>query len=257
MVEKKGPFFPNTVNTAKDVERMRIANPEEELSYVLDAIKITKKELGGRVPLIGFAGCPWTIFCYMIEGSGSKTFSKARKVLYTQPELAHTLLQKITESTIAYLKAQIKAGADLVQIFDSWAGILPPNQYEEFSMKYIRQICDAINEVPLTVFAKGAYFARAAMSQLNCNAIGLDWNMDIAESRHIIGHEKTLQGNLDPCSLYGSAVEVAQATRDMLDQFGTSKHIANLGHGVYPDIHPDMVKVFVETVQEYSTTLRA
>ena len=257
MVEKKGPFFPNTINTAKDVERMRIANPEEELSYVLDAIKIAKEELGGRVPLIGFAGCPWTIFCYMIEGSGSKTFSKARKVLYTQPELAHTLLQKITASTIAYLKAQIRSGADLVQIFDSWAGILPPDQYEEFSMKYIRQICDTVNEVPMTIFAKGAYFARASMSQLNCNVVGLDWNMDIAESRIIIGEEKTLQGNLDPCALYGSAVEVAQATRDMLDQFGTSNYIANLGHGVYPDIHPDSVKVFVETVKEYSTTLRA
>lgn len=257
MVEKKGPFFPKTINTAKDIELLSVANPEEDLSYVLDAIKITKNELGGRVPLIGFAGCPWTIFCYMIEGSGSKTFSKARKVLYTQPELAHNLLQKITDSTIAYLKAQIKAGADLVQIFDSWAGILPPYQYEEFSMRYIRQICDAINEVPLTVFCKGAYFARAAMSELNCNTIGLDWNMGIAESRSIIGYEKTLQGNLDPCALYGSAAEVAKATRDMLDQFGTTSHIANLGHGVYPDIDPDRVKVFVDTVKEYSATLRA
>ncbi|MEQ9299947.1 MAG: uroporphyrinogen decarboxylase, partial [Cyclobacteriaceae bacterium] len=229
MVEKKGPFFPTTISTAKDVDRMRVADPGSELSYVLDAIKITKKELDGRVPLIGFAGCPWTIFCYMIEGSGSKTFSKARKMLYTQPDLAHALLHKITESTIAYLKAQIRAGADLVQVFDSWAGILPPDQYEQFSMKYIRQICDAINEVPMTVFAKGAYFARTEMRGLNCNTIGLDWNMDIAESRAMIGHEKTLQGNLDPCALYGSAKEVAQATRSMLDQFGTSRHIANLG----------------------------
>ncbi len=257
MVEKKGPYFPTTINTTKDVERMRIADPENDLSYVLDAIKITKRELDGRVPLIGFAGCPWTIFCYMIEGSGSKTFSKARRMLYTQPELAHALLQKITDSTIAYLKALIASGADLVQIFDSWAGILPPDQYEEFSMRYIRQICDAIDEVPMTVFAKGAYFARAEMAELNCNTIGLDWNMDIAESRALIGHEKTLQGNLDPCALYGSSEEVAQATRHMLDQFGKTRHIANLGHGVYPDINPDRVKVFVDTVKEYSATLRA
>lgn len=256
MVEKKGPFFPNTISSAKDVERMRIADPEEDLSYVLDAIKITKKELDGRVPLIGFAGCPWTIFCYMIEGAGSKTFSKARKMLYTQPELAHALLQKITDSTIAYLKAQIKSGADLVQIFDSWAGILPPDQYDTFSMRYIRQVCDAIDEVPVTVFCKGAYFARHAMRQLNCNTIGLDWNMEIAESRKIIGDEKTLQGNLDPCALYGTTAQVADATKQMLDQFGNSRHIANLGHGVYPDINPDMVKVFVETVKEYSAKLR-
>jgi uroporphyrinogen decarboxylase len=256
MVEKKGPFFPSTIQSAKDVDRLIIADPEEQLSYVLEAIKITKKSLDGRVPLIGFAGCPWTIFCYMIEGAGSKTFSKARKMLYTEPELAHALLQKITASTIAYLKAQIRSGADLVQIFDSWAGILPASQYEVFSMRYIRQICDAINEVPLTVFAKGAFFARAAMSQLDCDTIGLDWNMGIAESRQIIGHNKTLQGNLDPCALYGSASEVANATREMLDQFGSSRHIANLGHGVYPDINPEMVKVFVETVKEYSATLR-
>lgn len=257
MVEKKGPFFPTTIKNKADIDRMQIARPEAELSYVLDAIKITKKELDGRVPLIGFAGCPWTIFCYMIEGAGSKTFAKARKMLYTEPGLAHALLDKITASTIAYLKAQIASGADLVQIFDSWAGILPPDHYEQFSMRYIRTICEAIDEVPVTVFAKGAYFARAQMRDLRCETIGLDWNMDIQESRKIIGHGKTLQGNLDPCALYGSSAQVAQATRDMLDQFGDSRHIANLGHGVYPDIKPDKVKVFVDTVKEYSTILRS
>ncbi|WP_143959629.1 uroporphyrinogen decarboxylase [Litoribacter populi] len=256
MVEKRGPWFPNTVNSPADLKKLRIADGHNDLKYVIDAIKITKKELNGRVPLIGFAGAPWTIFAYMIEGSGSKTFSKARAMLYTQPEFSHQLLQMITDSTINYLKAQIEAGADLIQIFDSWAGILPPYHYEEFSMKYIQQICDAINEVPKTVFAKGAFFAREQMAKLNCETIGLDWNMGIAESRRMIGDNKTLQGNLDPAALYGTAKEVETATKHMLDQFGTGRHIANLGHGVYPDIDPEKVKVFIETVKSYSSEIR-
>ena len=252
MVEKKGPYFPNTVNTDADLAKLKVANAEADLAYVLEAIKLVKKELAGRVPLIGFAGAPFTIFCYMIEGSGSKTFSKSRKMLYQRPDLAKALLQKITDSTIGYLKAQIAAGANLVQLFDSWAGILPAHQYAEFSLPYLAQICDAINEVPLTVFAKGAYFAREAIGQLNCQTVGVDWNMDIAETRKLVGPSKTLQGNLDPCALYGSISEVQSATKTMLDQFGFRKHIANLGHGVYPDTNPEMVKIFVETVKEYS-----
>lgn len=257
MVEKQGPWFPETVNGYDDFNKLKKADVESDLGYVLEAIKITKKELNGRVPLIGFAGAPWTIFCYMIEGQGSKTFSKARKMLYTEPLLADQLLQLITDSTIDYLKAQIKAGADIVQVFDSWAGILSPEHYQKYSMKYITQICDAINEVPVTVFAKGAFFARQEMRHLNCQTIGLDWNMDIQESRRLIGEEKTLQGNLDPCALYGSTVEIEKATRNMLDSFGTSRHIANLGHGVYPDTNPDKVKVFINTVKEYSAVMHS
>ena len=256
MVEKKGPWFPDTVGSHKDFSKLRKANVQADLGYVIEAIKITKKELAGRVPLIGFAGAPWTIFCYMIEGQGSKTFSRARKMLYNDPILADKLLQLITDSTIDYLKAQIAAGADIVQLFDSWAGILPADHYEKFSLKYIAQICDAIDEVPVTVFAKGAYFARPEMRNLNCRTIGLDWNMGIAESRRLIGENKTLQGNLDPCVLYGSNAEIEQATRKMLDAFGPNNHIANLGHGVYPDIDPEKVKVFVNTVKEYSASIR-
>ncbi|MEN7549523.1 uroporphyrinogen decarboxylase [Rapidithrix thailandica] len=252
MVEKRGPYFPETVSSEKDIQKLKVADVASDLGYVIEAIKLTKKELNGRVPLIGFAGAPFTLFCYMVEGSGSKTFSKARRMLYQAPELAHSLLQKITDSTIQYLKAQIAAGADLVQVFDSWAGILPPAHYEEFSMKYIAQICDAIDEVPITVFAKGAFFAREAMGKLDCRTIGLDWNMDIRESRQLIGPDKTLQGNLDPCALYAPDAEIVKATQSMLDQFGFQKHIANLGHGVYPDINPEKVKVFVNTVKEYS-----
>lgn len=251
MVEKRGPWFPNVVSSAADLRKLRIADGVDDLSYVIEAIKITKKALNGSVPLIGFAGAPWTIFAYMIEGSGSKTFSKARAMLYTEPALSHQLLQMITDSTINYLKAQIAAGVNLVQLFDSWAGILPPNHYEVFSLKYISQICDAITEVPKTVFAKGAFFAREQMGKLNCETIGLDWNMGIAESRKMIGANKTLQGNLDPAALYGTDKEVEAATIQMMDQFKGTRHIANLGHGVYPDIHPEMVKVFIETVKAY------
>jgi uroporphyrinogen decarboxylase len=257
MVEKQGPRFPETISDHNDLEKLRIADVESDLGYVLDAIKVTKKELNGRVPLIGFAGAPWTIFCYMIEGHGSKTFSKARKMLYNEPVLSDQLLQMITDSTISYLKAQISAGADIVQLFDSWAGILPEGHYQQFSMKYIAQICDAIDEVPMTVFAKGAYFARKEMRNLNCRTIGLDWNMDIEESRRLIGENKTLQGNLDPCALYGSTAEIENATKRMLNKFGPYNHIANLGHGVYPDIDPEKVKVFVNTVKEYSSQMRS
>ena len=256
LIEKKGPVFPKTVSTAADLDALKIADAESDLGYVLEAIKITKRDLADRVPLIGFAGAPFTIFCYMIEGHGSKTFSKARKMLYTQPELSHKLLQMITDSTLGYLKAQIGVGANLIQIFDSWAGILPPDQYAVFSLPYIKQLCAGITEVPVTTFAKGAYFAREEMGQLPCRTIGLDWNMDVAESRKLIGPDKTLQGNLDPCALYGSFAEVEQATKAMLDQFGPDKHIANLGHGVYPDIDPEKVKCFIQTVKEYSASMR-
>jgi uroporphyrinogen decarboxylase len=252
MIEKTGPIFPKTIHSIEDVNKLKIADPQTDLGYVLEAIKIVKKELNGRVPLIGFAGAPFTILCYMIEGRGSKTFSKAKKALYSDPVLSHALLQKITDSTIAYLKAQVVAGANLVQIFDSWAGILSPEQYRTYSLPYIAQICDAISEVPVTVFAKGAFFARQEMGKLNCEVIGLDWNMDIAESRQLICANKTLQGNLDPCVLYGSFEDIKKHTRLMIEQFGTERYIANLGHGVYPDTDPDKVRCFIETVKEYS-----
>lgn len=251
MVEKKGPYFPKKIETLADIEKLKIANPEETLSYVTKAISLTKNEINYEIPLIGFAGAPWTIFAYITEGSGSKTFSNARKWLYCNPEYSHILLDKITQSTILYLKAQIKAGADMVQIFDSWAGILPPQQYFEFSLKYITQICDSITEVPITVFAKDAYFARAEMAKLNCQVVGLDWCMDIAESRKLIPN-KTLQGNFDPCNLYASKEIIKKEAEKMLNSFGSNRYIANLGHGLYPDIDADKVKYFIEVVQNFN-----
>jgi len=251
LVEKVGPRFPETIKSIDDVERLRVPEPEQDLGYVLEAIRLTKQALNGRVPLIGFAGAPFTIFCYMVEGHGSKTFSLARKMMYQAPTLAHMLLKKITQSTIAYLKAQIKAGAQLVQVFDSWAGILGPAQYEAFAMPYLHEICNAINEVPVIVFSKGAFYARKSLAQLNCQVIGLDWHMDIAHTRQLVGPEKSLQGNLDPAALYGNFDQIKAETHKMLEAFGGQKHIANLGHGLYPDLKPDNVRCFVDTVKAW------
>ena len=256
MQEQKGPIFPRTVQTLKDIEQLREADPEEDLGYVLEALRITKRALNGRVPLIGFAGAPWTIFAYMIEGSGSKTFSKARKMLYTEPEMAHQLLRKITNTTIKYLQAQVQAGANLIQVFDSWAGILPPEHYRTFSYAYIKEICEALPGVPVTVFAKGAFFSMHDFANLPCQVIGLDWNMNIAEARAALGPNKTLQGNLDPCALYSDFATIRKETIKMLDAFGPDRHIANLGHGVYPDTNPDHVRCFINTVKEYSEQMR-
>ncbi len=253
MVPGTGPVFEQTIKSAKDVDALAIPDPETELKYVLDAIRMTKKELNNRVPLIGFAGAPWTIFSYMIEGGGSKTFSKARKFLVTEPVLAHQLLSKITESTINYLNAQIDAGADMVQVFDSWAGVLSPSLYAEFGTPYLKRICDEVTRVPKTLFAKGAYFALKDLASLNCNTIGLDWQMDVQNARELTPG-KTLQGNLDPVVLYGDEASIVRQTEAMLQRFGVRRHIANLGHGVYPDTEPEKVKVFIETIKEYKHT---
>lgn len=252
MIEKKGPHFPETVKTSADVSRLKVADPSE-LSYVYDAIKITKDQLDNRVPVIGFAGAPWTIFAYMIEGGGSKTFSAARQMLYTEPALSHQLLDMIADTTIGYLKAQIEAGANLIQLFDSWAGVLPPNHYSEFSLRYIAKICEAIDTVPLTVFAKDAWFALEDIGKTRCNTVGLDWTIDPEDARKKLPN-KTLQGNLDPCALYGSPEAIESETKKMLERFGDHPHIANLGHGVYPDTDPNKVKHFVKSVKSLSQT---
>ncbi|HSZ71308.1 MAG TPA: uroporphyrinogen decarboxylase, partial [Cytophagaceae bacterium] len=200
LVESRGPIFPKTIQNDKDITSLLGVQAADELHYVYDAIRVTKKNLDGRVPLIGFAGAPWTIFAYMIEGQGSKTFSKAKRFLYTEPERAKLVLDKITDATIAYLKRQVEAGADMLQVFDSWASVLNPEQYREFSSVYIERICNELNHVvPLTIFAKGVFSARGAFAKMKCDVIGLDWTMDAKDSRQIIGPAKTLQGNLDPC----------------------------------------------------------
>jgi len=254
MIESKGPWFENTIKTKFDVDALKIADAND-LNYVIKAIELTKKELNNRVPLIGFAGAPFTIFAYMIEGSGSKTFSKAKQFLYTQPELAHQLLDKITQSTIHYLKAQVEAGADLIQIFDSWAGVLTEQMFYEFSLNYISKICNAISSlVPVTIFAKDAHYSIEEISKTSCSVIGLDWTINPTIARQQAQH-KTLQGNVDPCLLYADEKKIISETQIMLNAFGKQKYICNLGHGLYPDIDKEKVKFFVDFVKNYNYNL--
>ena len=252
MIEQKGPWFENTIRTEEQFALLdKKIDVYDRLSYVFEALKLTKKELNGRVPLIGFAGAPWTILCYMVEGRGSKTFSESRKLLYTKPDLAHELLNRISDVTIDYLKGQLGAGADALQIFDSWAGILGREQYATFGIAYINKIVKAFEGVPITVFCKGAVASLDDISKLTCTALGLDWNMDVHFARNLVGETMTLQGNLDPCVLYGSNELIEKETINMLKSFKSQRHIVNLGHGVYPDIDPEKVKVFIKTVKNY------
>lgn len=252
MIENKGPWFENTIRTQAQFDLLDAQiDVADRLWYVFEALKQTKLALNGRVPLIGFAGAPWTILCYMVEGKGSKTFSESRKLLYTQPKLAHQLLQKITEVTIEYLKGQLASGADALQLFDSWAGILGQEQYKEFGLSYIEKICQAFEGIPLTVFSKGAVASLEQISNLSCSTIGLDWNMSMTMARSLVKESKTLQGNLDPCALYGSSDSIIKETKKLLNSFKSPRHIVNLGHGVYPDIDPEKVKIFINTVKNY------
>lgn len=249
MIEAKGPRFPKTIETQADIAQLRSGvEAAQSLEYVYEALRITKKALNGRVPLIGFAGAPWTILAYMIEGGGSKTFSKARRMLYQEPAMAHALLQKITDTTIAYLQKQTESGADLIQLFDSWAGELAPEHYRQFALPYLHQICEALPQVPKTVFAKGAWFALDDLGRLPCQVIGLDWNTSPSTARNFIGMDKVLQGNLDPCLLYAPTAQIETATKAMIKAFA-GKHIVNLGHGVYPDTPLDGVRAFVNAVK--------
>lgn len=249
MVEKKGPFFPKTI-LSPDANLLLQAevDVEDRLSYVTEAIELILKGLDNRVPLIGFAGAPWTIFCYLTEGQGSKTFSEPRKWLYQNAAGAHSWMQKITDVTIAYLKMQVAAGVHAVQVFDSWAGVLNQQLYKEFAIPYLKQICDAITEVPVILFSKGAWFSLDDIAQLPCAAMGLDWQMNPEPIRAKFPN-LTLQGNLDPTCLYGSEEIIEKHVNSMLDSFGTQRYIANLGHGVYPDTDRFKVKYFIDLIK--------
>lgn len=251
MIKGKGPFFPKTINTITDIDALNeVSVKDSNLQKTIEAIEITKEKLQNRVPLIGFAGAPWTIFAYMIEGQGSKTFSNAKRFLYLFPEESHALLSKITDATVSYLKAQIEAGGNLIQIFDSWAGILPKSLYLEFALPYIEKITDAISTVPKIVFARGAHYAIEEIGKISCDAISLDWTMDpkiVTE----IAPNKILQGNMDTCVLYADESEIERETIKMLQDFPERKHIANLGHGLYPDLEVKKVKKFVDTVKNF------
>ena len=252
MEEGKGPSLPKTIKTQQDIDALNTANAEEHLKYVLDALTLTKKELNGRVPLIGFAGAPWTILCYMVEGKGSKTWDKAKQFAYTQPQLAHILLQKITSITIDYLKAQAKAGADVVQVFDSWAGSLSPEDFKIYAQPYLLQIADAVkDDAPVILFPKGTWYALKDLSQSSASGIGIDWTISPQTARELTNNNITLQGNFDPAKLLAPIPQIKKWVKEMIDAFGVQNYIANLGHGITPNVPVDHAKAFVEAVKEY------
>ena len=247
-----GPFLPNPIRTSADVDRVFIPDINDTLGYVMDAIDMTREKLNNEVPLIGFAGSPWTIFCYAVEGKGSKSFDKAKGFCFSNPVAAHNLLQKITDTTILYLKEKVKHGVNAVQVFDSWGGMLSPVDYQEFSWFYMNQIVEALaDETKVIVFGKGCWFALDEMAKSKASAIGLDWTITARNARYLTGGKKTLQGNFDPSRLLSPIPVIKKMVHQMIDEFGKDNYIVNLGHGILPNIPVDHAKAFVEAVKEY------
>ncbi len=248
-----GPYLPNPVRDQKGVDQVIVPDVKIELDYVMQAIKATKELLNNDVPLIGFAGSPWTILCYVVKGQGSKTFDKAKAFCFTNPLVAHKLLQKITDTTIAYLKSKIEAGVDVVQIFDSWGGMLSPVDYQEFSWQYINQIIEALkDDAPVIAFGKGCWFALQEMSKSHASALGIDWTITPQNARYLTGGNITLQGNFDPSRLLSPPSEIKKMVTQMINDFGKDKYIVNLGHGILPNIPLDHAKAFIDAVKEYN-----
>lgn len=255
MVEAHGPTFRKPIRTRRDVENLKIADPETGLRFVTDAIAMTKRHLGGRVPLIGFSGSPWTLAAYMIEGSGSKDFRHAKQMMLDEPETMKLLLEKITVSVRLYLEAQIAAGADAVQIFDTWGGILTPDHYKKFSLENISKIVSSMDRsgAPVIVFSKGANHALHDIADIGADVIGLDWTVDMADVRSLIGDRVSLQGNLDPAILFSSPEKIRAEVKSILKKFGKgSGHVFNLGHGITPEVPVDHAKAFVQAVKDES-----
>lgn len=252
---KGGPRFTDPVRSRHEIELLRDIEPADDLRYVHDAIKLTKKELDSRVPLIGFSGAPWTLLTYMVEGGGSKNFRHAKEMIFNNPQDAHALLERLAEIISKYLSAQINAGANVVQIFDTWGGILSPDAFEEFSLRYIRHIVEEIkrDDEPVIVFCKGCAHALDTMALLDTDVIGLDWTFDIGKAREIVSGRTALQGNLDPSLLYSNPERIRHEVIGILEKYGHNRgHIFNLGHGVLPDVPVENVKAFVNAVKNES-----
>ena len=253
MKDGVGPWIPNPIRSAEDVAQSIVPDIHEHLGYVLDAVKMTQQALNDRVPLIGFAGSPWTLLCYAVQGQGSKNFDIAKGFCFSKPEAAHTLLQRITDTTIAYLSEKVKAGVDAVQIFDSWGGLLSPEDYQIFSWPYIQQIVTALkNEAPVIVFGKGCWFALNEMGRSGASALGVDWTCSARNARYLSGGKITLQGNFDPSRLLSPIPKIKKDVHKMITEFGKDKYIVNLGHGILPNIPVDHAKAFVDAVKEYT-----
>ncbi|QCX53044.1 uroporphyrinogen decarboxylase [Elizabethkingia sp. JS20170427COW] len=252
MKESVGPWLENPIRTLQAVEDIEIPNVDEALSYVYEAITITLEKLENKVPLIGFAGSPWTILCYCVEGKGSKAFDIAKSFCFQHPEAAHLLLQKITDTTIAYLKKKVERGVSAVQVFDSWGGMLSLADYQEFSWKYINQIVEALDPLaPVVVFGKGCWFALEEMAQSKASALGVDWTITPEMARKLTGNKVTLQGNFDPARLHSSPETIRKMVHEMINRFGKDQYIANLGHGILPNIPLENAEAFIRAVVEW------
>ena len=254
----EGPKFERPVRTAADIAALGVPDPADELKYVMDAVALIRRELRARVPLIGFAGSPWTVATYMVEGGGSKTFGQIKRMMYEAPRDLHRLLAVLAKATILYLNAQIAAGAQAVMLFDTWGGVLTPAQYEEFSLHYMAEIVDSLTRkaegrrVPNIVFTKGGGAWIKKIAAIGCDAVGIDWTTDLHEARQAVGGRVALQGNLDPAALFSAPDVLRAETRRVLASYGDGTgHVFNLGHGITPDVDPDRVAVLVDTVREY------
>ncbi|QLB39422.1 uroporphyrinogen decarboxylase [Mannheimia pernigra] len=255
----EGPKFARPIQTLSDVNNLPIPDPEGELQYVMNAVRTIRRELKGDVPLIGFSGSPWTLATYMVEGGSSKAFTKIKKMLYADPTLLHKLLDKLADSVILYLNAQIKAGAQSVMVFDTWGGVLAHNDYPEFSLHYMHKIVEGLirenegRKVPVTLFTKGGGLWLESIAETGCDAIGLDWTVDIADARQRVGNKVALQGNMDPSVLYATPERIEQEVKHILAGFGNgSGHVFNLGHGIHLDVPVESPKVFVDAIHHYS-----
>ncbi len=254
MEEGKGPSLPKTITAQKDIDALITDAVEENLDYVFKALALTKEQLNGKIPLIGFAGAPFTILCYMVEGKGSKTWDKARQFCFSQPQLAQQLLQKITNTTIAYLKQQVKAGADVVQVFDSWSGCLSPADFKLFAQPYLIQIADELKNItPVILFPKGSWYALHDLSNSAASALGLDWCIAPKVARDLTNNKITLQGNFDPARLLLTPAEIKRSVTEMIDAFGVQGYIANLGHGITPNVPVENAMTFVDAVKNYKS----
>ncbi len=255
MIESKGPVFHKPLRTSDDIKNLKQVEPEKDLKFVLDAISLAKRQLNGAVPLIGFSGSPWTLLTYMVEGKGSKNCCSIKKFIYNEPKLAHIALDKLSKAVTEYLSAKIEAGADAVQIFDTWGGILSPKDYEEFSLRYIKYVIELIkrNDEPVIVFSKGVHSKLEEIANSGADVVGIDWTIELGEVRNKIGAKVSLQGNMDPTILYAPKEKIKEEVKRILSSYGKgSGHIFNLGHGILPDVDPENAKAFVNFVKDES-----
>ena len=255
----EGPTFERPVRSAADIAKLGVPDPGRELKYVIDAVALVRRELAGRIPLIGFAGSPWTVATYMVEGGGSKTFGHIKRMMYEAPRDLHLLLEVLAKATILYLNAQIAAGAQAVMLFDTWGGVLTPAQYDEFSLHYMAEVIDALTRkaagrrVPNIVFTKGGGAWVKKTAGIGCDAVGIDWSTDLAAARTAVDGRVALQGNLDPAALFAAPETLRAEALRVLASYGEGAgHVFNLGHGITPDVDPERVALLVDTVQNYA-----